>query len=136
MADVVIRNDVDDATLFRILHAKDGQVARDMYRRGRRVEGYAKRLANVDTGRMRASIHTEQLAVGDTWGARVGTDVKYAIFVHEGTGIYGPTHARIVPRSSKVLVWKPRGGKTIFVRSVRGIEGNPFLRRALAAAFK
>lgn len=136
MAEIVITQDVDDATLQRILHSRGGQVARDMYRRGRRVEGYAKRLVNVDTGRLRASIHTEQKRFGDVWGVRVGSDVAYARYVHDGTGLYGPRHVRIVPRNAKVLRWTTRGGKNVFARSTIGSKPNPFLRDALVAAHR
>ena len=46
-----------------------------------RFEGAAKRITPVDTGRLRASIFT----VAKRLSATVSTNVKYAVFVHEGT---------------------------------------------------
>lgn len=47
------------------------------------AEGYAKRLCPVDTGRLRNSItHTID---GDEQVAIIGTNVEYALYVHEGT---------------------------------------------------
>jgi hypothetical protein len=61
--------------------------------------------------------------------------VKYAIWLHEGTGIYGPSGRPITPKSGKFLVWKDADtGQTIFAKKVRGIRPRPFLRNALDAA--
>lgn len=49
------------------------------------IEGNAKKLSPVDTGRMRASIATS-LGIKDKGiTSIVQTNVKYAIYVHEGT---------------------------------------------------
>jgi len=49
------------------------------------VEREAKMLAPVDTGRLRSSINTSY-GIGPLGiGAKVATDVEYAIYVHEGT---------------------------------------------------
>ena len=48
-----------------------------------KVEKYAKREAPVDTGRLRANIHSEIEASGTV--GRVTSDVDYAVYVHEGT---------------------------------------------------
>lgn len=99
---------------------------------GRRIERVAKEMAPVDRGRLRSSI-AARLEVGDGGLPRVivGTNVEYAAFVHEGTGIYGPRRAPIVPRNpGGVLVFKV-AGKTVFARSVKGMPGRPFLRAAM-----
>lgn len=62
-----------------------GCVARDLMRRGYKVEAQAKRDAPVDTGRLRASIKTEAFTRDGLPGARVGSDVNYARWVHDGT---------------------------------------------------
>lgn len=71
---------------MRQLTSPQGQIARSLLPRVRRVEAQAKRLAPVDTGRMRSSIHLD--------GPHAGPDgpyydilaaTNYAIFVHEGT---------------------------------------------------
>jgi hypothetical protein len=77
-------------------------------------------------------------------GVQIGTDVKYARWVHDGTGLYGPRQARIYPRNGKYLVFTPRKANglyikrsnrtTVFARSTRGMRGRPFLREALPYA--
>lgn len=44
-------------------------------------------------------------------------------YVTQGTGLYGPHHARITPRFKRALAWE---GAEHPVRSVRGILPNPF----------
>jgi hypothetical protein len=101
-------------------------VARDMYRRGQNVRTRALRLAGVDTGRLRASIHVELTQHGGVVGARIGSNVAYAMVHHEGHGIIRPIRA-------KVLVFHVRG-RWVFTKQVGPVEGNPFLRDALPAA--
>ena len=48
------------------------------------VEAEAKKVAPVDTGRLRSSIHSVDLAVGDRT-AMVATGTNYAIYVELGT---------------------------------------------------
>lgn len=83
MADVTIR--FDQAALDRVLNGTNGPVARDLLRRTIRVESAAKRLAPVDTGRLRSSI-THSLE-RDSRGlvGFVGTNVEYAIYQEFGT---------------------------------------------------
>jgi hypothetical protein len=65
----------------------------------------------------------------------VGTNVTYAMYVHEGTGIFGPRHARITPKKGKYLVFTPKGAKgKVFARSVSGSRPKPFLAEAIRAA--
>lgn len=143
-ADVVrVYHVVNQAELQRLLRGPDGGVAKDMLRRALRVEGAAKKNLNeqprrIDTGRLRASI-THELRLGRTWIARVGTNVTYALYVHEGTGLYGPRHTYIRPVNRKVLRWvnkdggkSGKGGYTYSMKS-SGFPGNPFLRNALKA---
>lgn len=65
---------------------------------------------------------------------RVGFNVFYGLFVHEGTGIYGPKGSPIVPIKSKFLRFKIKHGRYIYAKSVKGMQPNPFLRDALSAA--
>lgn len=50
------------------------------------IEGRSKAVTPVDTGRLRASIHT----VNSRLRAEIGTNVSYAIYVHEGTRFMQP----------------------------------------------
>jgi hypothetical protein len=114
--------------LQRQLRSPTGGVARDMYRRGKRVEAAAKRLVGVDTGRLRADIGTRPVVVGGVPGVEVGTDVQYARVHHDGRGWVYPVRAR-------VLAFRPKGSsRVIFRPRARPARGTYYLTRAMPAA--
>ena len=139
----------NEAKLHDITASPAGAVAKDLLKRGVRVESRAKRnLAGnagnprrINTGHLRASISTNLLIRPDGLAVRVGTGVYYALYVHDGTGIYGPKHMVIRPKHAKVLVFRSKvyGAKKgkfkgkVVVPYVRGMKPNPFLRDALPA---
>jgi|SRR5688572_3483036 hypothetical protein len=135
----------NEAQISYIINSPVGPVARDLLKRGIKVQTKARRNLSgntgsgpkrVDTGLLRASIST-QLGTS-TWGLtmRVGTNVYYSRWVHDGTGIYGPRGLPIRPRTASHLVfrWKKMGNKLMVVKSVKGMRPNPFLKDALKAA--
>lgn len=133
---------LDTPALQRLLASPRGGVMRDMLRRGLLVETQAKRNLSgiggpkrIDTGRLRASLSTVAVTRNGEPAVLVGTNVKYAPWVHDGTGIYGPRHTPIRPRTKKFLRFKPRGAsRYVFARQVRGMKPNQFLANALTAA--
>jgi hypothetical protein len=145
-----VTHKLDPAAIQKLLTSPQGGVYRDMMRRGLRVETRAKQNLQtgpkrVDTGRLRASISTQMVVVNGKPVAMVGTNVSYALYVHEGTGLYGPAHKMIVPVNKKVLRWKTRGagqagrraagkGGYTFAMQSSGMRPNPFLKNALPAA--
>lgn len=115
-----------------LLRSRNGEVAKYLFAQGKKVEGRAKRLAPVDTGRLRSSISTELTETDGAPAARVGTAVNYARFVHDGTGIFGPSGRMIRPVRAKRLVFRPKGAKkTVFAKAVKGQRGTEFLTEAL-----
>jgi hypothetical protein len=137
------RHTIHHATLQAFLRSPTGGVARDILRRGLKVETAAKRnLAGangkprrIDTGQTRASIATVLLFPAGVPTARIGTPLRRARWIHDGTGIYGPRRTPIRPTRAKFLRFKPKGSRRyIYVRSVKGMRANPFLKDALAAA--
>lgn len=125
-----------------LLRGPQGAVARDLYRRGLRVESAAKQNISgrggpkrVDTGRLRSTIHTQLIVRNGQPAVIVGTNVRYGRYVHDGTGIYGPLHRPIRPRRAKFLRFKPKDAKRyVYVRQVAGMRPNRFLHNALRAA--
>lgn len=107
--------------------------ADDLRPRANRVLSGARRRAPVDRGQLRGSIAVQFTTAPDgSPVARIGSNLPYAILVHEGTGIYGPTGRPIVPVRGRYLVFTPRGAKRpVFATSVKGMRGRPFLRDAL-----
>lgn len=126
---MAVRVSIDQGALNALLRSPSGPVARELYRRGKRVEAAAKRLVGVDTGRLRASISTDLIARGGVPVARVGTRVRYGLVHHEGHGWIYPK------RPGGRLVFRPKGSRTlVFATKVRPVPGTHYLTRALPAA--
>jgi hypothetical protein len=131
---------LNQAAISELLDSPRGPVARDLYRRAVRVQNTAKRNLQryprrVDTGTLRSNIHIEMVMLGGHPAMRVGCTLYYAIFVHNGTGIYGPRHRRITPLRARYLRFRPRTSQQwVYARSVAGMRPNPFLADALPAA--
>lgn len=147
---------LDPAQTKEMLKGNTGPVLADLKRRAIRVQTAAVRLAPVDRGRLRQSITHEIRTTPTGLVARIGTNLPYARYVHDGTGIYGPTGQPIRPKTAKVLAWPTRGITSVrassipgrgpvvsrsqtatgmaFARSVKGVPPNPFLLKALPAA--
>jgi hypothetical protein len=135
------------AQINRLLTQRGGGVVEWLVAKGALAATFAKAHCPVDTGRLRSSITHELRSQGGVPVVVIGTNVEYARFVHDGTGLYGPRHARIVPVRAKALVftWRnapvpPNGrgnfaGKWVFA-SVRGSPPKPFLRQGLEDAFR
>lgn len=142
MAQVSFTHRLDLTAIRQLLASPQGGVAQDMLRRGLLVETQAKRNLGgiggpkrVDTGRLRASINTQLVTRQGVPIAVVGTNVYYARWVHDGTGLYGPKHRVIKPIRRKRLRFRPRGQRSwVYAREVKGMVGNPFLANALTAA--
>jgi hypothetical protein len=115
-------------------------VQRDLLRRGGKVRraaqdnlrGYGGHIRRVRTGDLLRSI----VVTPRSWNAiRIGSPLRRARWVHDGTGIFGPRRERIYPRHAKALRWRDsRTGDFIFARSIRGMRPNAFLVDALQAA--
>ena len=137
---------IDPAGVKQVLSGPQGPVYQDLRRRANNVLKEARRLAPADTGRLRQSISLEMLSVDGVVVARVGTNVKYGYYIHEGTANKGTGF--IYPKNGKFLVFpvtnnsgsgrrRYKGGATAqyaFARRVRGIKPTPFLKNALSAA--
>lgn len=123
-----------------ILRGDNSSLFRDIFRRCVKVQNKAKRNLQtnpkrVDTGRLRSDIHVQMLTVNGYPAGRVGFNVFYGLYVHEGTGIFGPNHQMIRPRRARFLRFKPKGQSAyVYARQVRGMQPNPFLKNALDAA--
>lgn len=116
-------------------------------RTGRQIVNVAKRLCPVDEGRLRSSINYVVTITPNRVIVNVGSPLEYAIYRHNGTGIYGPKRTPIRPVSAKALKFetpkgagpmrpgqrRPAKGRRgyVYARSVRGIQGSPFLSDAL-----
>jgi len=143
-----VSHQLNTGVVAALLASPTGGVAKDLLKRGLRVESKAKLNLGggagiprrVDTGRLRASIRTIVLIIDGKPAVRIGTGLRYARWVHDGTGLYGPLHHYILPKNKKVLRWKTKGpkqlggGAYVFARRSSGMKPNPFLKNALSAA--
>lgn len=130
---VFVRIEIHNSFMQRLLRSPAGPVAKNMLTRGRRVRDAARRNVNSRTGALASSIEVSIDTSGGVTGARIGTSLFYAKYVHDGTGIYGPSGQPIRPRSKKVLQFDGSRGET-FTPYSRGQRGTKFLERALRAA--
>lgn len=135
---------LNTAEIDRLMHSPTGPVAKDLLKRGIKVQSQAKRNLGgntgsgpkrIDHGLLRASIATQLATYGDELAVRVGTNVYYGLWVHDGTGIYGPRHTPIKPKKAKALrfFWK-KEGRWVVTKSVRGMKPNTYLKSALPFA--
>lgn len=132
MAKVVVT--FDTHKIQAMLTGPRGPVAQDLMRRGQRVLNQARTEAPVRQGTLRASLNSRLGMIGGEPAVTVGTNLYYARYVHEGTGIY-VGRGYIVPKRARFLIWKDwHTGDTVVARRVRGTPPNPFLVRALRAA--
>ena len=135
---VTVRVVRDPKVLQQILVSPQGPVYQDIFRRCVKVQNRAKQNLEraprrIDTGRLRSDIHIQMVTVDGAPAGRVGFNVFYGLYVHNGTGIYGPTGTPIFPTTAKWMSWKGKKGR-VYARSVKGMQPNPFLADALVAA--
>jgi hypothetical protein len=104
-----------------------GPVVADLMRRGTNVQTGAKVYVRKRTRALEKSIVKRLDFIGGQPVVRIGTDLGYALWEHEGTR----PHV-IAPRNKKVLRF-PSGGGVVFAKRVShpGTQGSHFLTRAL-----
>lgn len=144
---VTVTVDLNHAEIAAFLYSPGGPMARAVRRWGERVERAAVSLVPKDTGRLASSIEvsTGVTFTGSTQGpyADIGSKLDYAIWRHEGVGIYGSGRP-IRPVRARRLRFKPgrRGGSPqdqarrarsgyVYARQVKGYPGVPYLVTAL-----
>ena len=127
---------VDAQAVSALTTAPDGPVYRALQRGAAITRDRAKvnltQAGRVDTGRLRQATTSKVEVRGTEVVGLVESDVNYATAIHNGTGVYGPKGAPIVPTTARVLRFKPKGSTTfVFARSVQGVEPTPYLTEAL-----
>ena len=89
------------------------------------IENDAKVKCPVDDGILRASIKHDTESDNDEIKGIVGTNVDYAPFVHEGTGLYA-----VEGKGRKEIPWKYQTPKGEWF-TTQGQRPNPFLQQAI-----
>lgn len=105
-----------------VLDVMQKSAVRALVKCGLTAEGYAKKLAPVETGNLRNSIsHTVD---DDELAAYIGTNTAYAPYVELGTGIYYEGGGRPTP-----WVYQDDNGNWHWTA---GNKAQPFLKPAVA----
>lgn len=133
---------INDAEVDRLLRSADGDVYKAVERVVLATRNLAVSMAPVDDGPLRASLRTRMQATSREVKGWVYSNLDYSLYVHEGTGIYGPRGQPIRPKRGQYLVFEarnarttPRGrGNLVFAREVRGQRPQRYLLNALRAA--
>jgi hypothetical protein len=131
VARVIVR--VNRAHVQRVLGAPGGQLSQGMQRLANRVRRRSRVILRTHnrTGTLSNSLFSRVVHRGGVPIGQVGTPLKYGLYLHQGTGIYGPRRRPIRPVRAKVLRFTTRTGQVVFAKSVRGSRPVPFLRNAL-----
>jgi hypothetical protein len=90
------------------------------------IEALAVKKAPVKTGNLARS-RTSNASEDGNHGTLSFT-APYAVYVHEGTGLFGIYHRRIVPTNKKALFWP---GAKHPVKSIAGMKGRPWVTEAV-----
>lgn len=116
-----------------LLHSPNGPVWQHLNAFGHNVERIAKRNALVETGRLRASIHSTPPQRFGPAGLElvVGSSDSSAMVIHQGhKELTTPT-----PRGKSRYKFQPKGSsKYVYAKKVRAVGGVPFLTAALKEA--
>ncbi|MEV6400564.1 HK97 gp10 family phage protein [Streptomyces sp. NPDC051907] len=132
----------NEPEIERLLRSPDGDVARLVRRVADQTANIARAIAPVDNGPLRGSLRVHMEYTSGHVKAWVYTGLEYGLYVHEGTGVYGPKGQPIRPKRGKYLVFEARNARTtapgrgnlVFARQVRGQRPNRYLLNALRAA--
>jgi hypothetical protein len=116
----------DPALWTHFTRSPDGAIGSDLRRRGRTLAYLAAGSAGKRTGRLAKSIDSKYFNVVNPY-VRVGSDVHYAYFQHEGTRPH-----IIAPEKREMMRFKIRG-KVVYAEKVLhpGTKGSKFLSRHL-----
>ena len=94
------------------------------------IEGKAVKGAPVATTNLVNATTSSVDDDGDAARVFVSDAAPYGIYVHEGTGLFGPKKQRVRPKKAQALFWP---GAAHPVRSIAGMKGRPFLHDAAKA---
>lgn len=123
---------LDDLALDHILNSTTGDVGGHMRRIGLQILERARRMVPTRTGHLRASLYSRHDRRGKFQYVQVGSNLHYALDVHEGTRPH-----LIVPHHSRMLRFNV-GGRVIFAHQVHspGSRGKKYLTIPLAEAVR
>ncbi|MEU0770638.1 hypothetical protein [Streptomyces albogriseolus] len=113
-----------------VLYGSQGPVVRLVERLTDNTYEATVALCPKRSGRTSRTFKKEVDVVDGFVVGRVWSDDPVVEWLEKGTGIYGPRRRRIYPRRARALRWED-GGQVHFAASIRGMEPQPFMKRAL-----
>ena len=121
----------DRAEIQKLLHGREGMVAKDVEKRALRVLAGAIRQVGKRTGKLSRSLHTE-MTYRPVTGAYIGSNVRYALMHHDGTKKHS-----IVAKPGRMLTFTANG-KRVYARKVLhpGTRPNRYLTDQLIKAVR
>lgn len=134
---------VNQAEVNKLLSGTNGAVYNEMKVKGNAVLREARRLCPKNNGTLADSLSMEFGKANGSIVVRVGTNLYYGLYVHEGTANNGTGY--IYPKNFNFLRFpsinntgsgnrRYRAGATAkytYAKRVRGVKARPFLRDAL-----
>lgn len=129
MAVPLVTLELSQNDLARLPQALASKAERAVRRTAALIEAQAVRNAPERTSNLINSITTVISGSAFDTEARIKATAGYALFVHEGTGIFGETGQPIRPKNAKALAFEING-QLVFRKSVKGMKGRPFLKQA------
>lgn len=128
---VTTRLNLSRPSLDNFLNSPDGDVGRELSKRGRIIVTAAKRQVGVDTGRLRESISMRHERVGAFQQIVITANASHALVHHEGSR----PHV-ITPNGPNLLRFQSKG-RVIYTKEVLhpGTKPNKFLSDNLHLAF-
>lgn len=131
MASPVVTLELDTNDFQRLRRALPGKAEKAVAKKGALIERRAVLNAPFDTQDLINSSVLLLTGSGFNRQAEIAFRAKHAIFVHEGTGIFGPKGRpiEITPVNAQALFW-PGAAHPVKRVVIKGMEPRPFLRDA------
>lgn len=130
MASPEIELRFNDEEVGRIILRSTADNAESAIRKTTRfIESSAVKKAPERTSNLVNSITSSSRGQGFDTEGTVKATAHYALFVEQGTGVFGPKGKPIFPKNAKALRWMA-GGKAMFAKSILGMPARPFLKPA------
>jgi hypothetical protein len=137
---VSVRVDLHSGEIYRFLYSPSGQVVRGVRRWTQQVRTLAVLRVPKNSGQLAGSSTVEMNTHPGFVVGVITFSARHALWVHQGTGIYGP-RGRPIRKPGGGLMKFPtgargagpaRGRPFTYTRSVRGQRPQPFLVSALS----
>jgi hypothetical protein len=114
---------INQIKLRRILNAPTGEIGRLMRGRAEKARMHARAQVGKRSGALAMSIYIDQSRYAGGQKLSIGSNLRYAAFVHEGTRPH-----MIVPRGGEILRFTQKG-RVVYSRAVMhpGTRPNRFL---------